>query len=198
MRAVTVLGIDPGFASTGWAAFTLTPNPPGDPIEGVIGMGLIGTKPAKGKVAVEADRLRRVGLLSVALRDLIERYRPIMVAMEAPSHVHGKGRGPNANTMFAMGLTYGAFGAVCELQRLPAVIYSPQKVKAAAAGAATAAKTDVQAAMDTRFQMPLATQHLAGVPKGMYEHPYDALAVAVTAAGEPLVRTALAYLGGQP
>lgn len=197
MRAVTILGVDPGFASTGWAAFSLTPNPPGVPIEGVLGMGCVGTKPATGKVPVEADRLRRVGLLTTALRDLIDRYRPILVAMEAPSHVHGKGRGPNANTMYAMGLTYGAFGAVCELQRLPVVIYSPQKVKAAAATVATASKSDVQAAMDTRFRMPLATQHLQGVARGKYEHPYDALAVAVTAAGEPLVRTALAYLGGQ-
>ena len=178
------LGFDPGFASFGWGVADLS-GPPG--AERVLALGVIRTKKGKGKILNRDDDHRRSGEIARALFGLAHEYRPSVVCAEALSH--GKGAG-GAVTMAKMGRAWGIVDALVEVYDVALLQVSPQDIKKACTGAASASKAEVQAALDHRFAGAV-SEALRGIrATRMHEHPVDALGAIVACLDDDRLRLA--------
>lgn len=165
MSDVRVLGIDPGFASFGWAIVEL-----GASSVRPVALGVIRTKPSPKKRRVRAtdDNVERCREISEAIARLLEEHLPVAIAAEAMSF-------PRSSAVAAkMAMAWGVVVDRATLLRLPIVQATPQEVKRALTGARDASKLDVRAELVRRF--PGLAGLLVGVPGGEHEHPLDALA----------------------
>lgn len=168
--SILVLGIDPGFANTGWAQLELggstTP-------EKLLAMGLIETEKSskKQKVLSSDDNYRRAREIAKALRKL---PRPTVICAESMSFPR------NSSAAAKVAMTWGVIADFCEVEDIPMLMTSPKELKRAVCSDATASKEDVQKALRLRFaDLPIGLLKEAGIPPSSQEHPYDALAAAV-------------------
>jgi crossover junction endodeoxyribonuclease RuvC len=150
--ALTILGIDPGTASTG---FGVVESGPGR-LTALSG-GVIST-------SARQPPERRLAAISRRLDELIAEHSPAALAIEDIFF------GRNVRTAFAVGQARGAILAVAGMRDLPCFAYTPQAIKLAVCGSGAAEKDQVQ-------RMVAALLHLPAPPES--DHAADALAVAI-------------------
>jgi crossover junction endodeoxyribonuclease RuvC len=150
--AITVLGIDPGTASTGYGVVVSA----GSRLR-AIEQGVIATRPG---IALE----RRLADIHARVGELLDEHSPDAVAVEELYF------GANVRTAFAVGQARGVVLLAAGQRGVPSRSYTPQAVKAAVCGHGRAEKDQV-ARMVTRLL------GLAAPPDS--DHAADALAVAI-------------------
>jgi crossover junction endodeoxyribonuclease RuvC len=149
---VTVLGIDPGTASTGFGVVES-----GNGRLRVVSGGVIET-------SAEEPLERRLAAISGALTGLIADHAPDALAIEEIFF------GKNVRTAFAVGQARGAVLAAAGAKGVPCFAYTPQAVKLAVCGHGGARKEQVQ-------RMVAALLGLERPPDS--DHAADALALAI-------------------
>ena len=173
MPTLRVLGLDPGFANTGWAIVDL-----GAEGESVVTMGVFCTKKndRKRNVSEVNETFDRAREIARFVQHLTANYDPFAVCFEAQSPVR------NSSASAKLGLTYGIIAAVTADRNLPVVAPSPQKVKKAMVGKNSATKEEIEAAVRALYKgSRKAFDRFDGdVPRSRREHGYDAVAVIVS------------------
>ncbi len=183
-----VLGIDPGFASVGYALLR-----PGTEGFVLLKMGVVRTekwKPSKKrpkatKPSASEDNVRRAQEIGSALLELLEGVDTICVeAMSFPR---------NASAAAKMAMFWGVLSTLALIRGLNVIQVSPQKIKIAVTGHNSAEKEEVQAALEKLFGAEsVDLSGITDVPKSLREHPFDALGAAVTCADHPEIAKLLA------
>ena len=179
-----VLGLDPGFASCGYAEMSLDSD--GHTID-VSRMGVIRTKKASKKrnLLQADDATRRTKELS-ALIGMMVRDCDI-VCSEALSEGFS-----NAITSKLMGMVWGVMTAHVQINGRPLLTVSPAALRSRLLLPPKASKDDLRDAMWGRFGQAKLQKLLLGTPKGQRQHAYDALAAAVTSLQDEQVLLLLA------
>jgi len=180
MKALRVIGIDPGFANFGWAVVDLFDVQPR-----AVLAGLISTEKADKKQNTYAahDNVRRAREIAALLRELIEAFTPLALCLEAMSF-------PRSSSVAAkMAMSWGVIAAQAERFSLPIVSISPQAIKLAVASNKSASKEDVARGVAAR--MSGIDVEVARVPRGKREHCYDAAASVLAARDSDVLRTLL-------
>lgn len=163
---VTILGLDIGFAITGYAVADAV----ADGRLKLRALGVIETKASDKKqrnvrsVDDVARRVREVGDaldLHVTTADL--------VTAEAFSYP------PNASSAAKLAMVWGVVIEQARIRNLAMFRATPQEIKLAVAGRANASKNAVEAALVERFGDLLVGDLLDGVPDGKHNHAFDAL-----------------------
>lgn len=178
-----ILGVDPGFASFGYAALGFEGTARVDEDRHVLHFGVIETQKRDG-AAVE-DSLRRTrelayeldGAIDDALKDGDEL---VVIAAEAMSFVR------SASTMAKVGMAWGALATVAMVRGVPLVQARPQEVHRHVTGLAKSSKLQVQQELIrlvprhacSRCIAPLSDCY-AALGLSRLEHAADALACAV-------------------
>jgi Holliday junction resolvasome RuvABC endonuclease subunit len=176
---IRVLGIDPGFASIGWAIVRLGRGEVSPEIEG---MGVFHTQKGDRKQGVLAsdDNFRRARELAVFFDEAVNDIH--VACSESMSYPR------NASNAAKVALCWGVLASLCEAKSLPMVQASPQEVKKVLCGKKDASKEDVQQALNVRFNwVPKKMLEEQKVTKSDLEHPYDALAAVVACARSEIV-----------
>jgi Holliday junction resolvasome RuvABC endonuclease subunit len=202
-RRVNILGIDPGFASVGYAVVSFEPdhNYVGVMRSGgtqVPVMGTIRTEKSDKKRSVKAsdDNLRRGREIHSALSFLMgpkpdthpaipfkfggEPLNIQAVCVESMSFPR------SASTAQKIGITWGIISAVSGWFDVPIVQASPQEIKKQVCGAKNASKENVQETLAGRFDIDLVL-----FPKTLREHPFDALGAVIACQDSEVIRMAL-------
>lgn len=179
--AALLLGIDPGFASLGWALVEVQLDE--QRAAQLVAVGVLRTKKAaKKKHALSSDdNVRRARELFAGLSALEQVWRPALLCVEAMSYPR------NASAAAKMSIAWGVVAALAELRELTVLQCSPQQLKVAACGAKDASKLDVLAALTRRY--PTLILKLADTPRGQWEHPVDALGAVHAALNTNVVKT---------
>jgi crossover junction endodeoxyribonuclease RuvC len=154
---LTVLGIDPGMASTGYGVIVSDCGR----LSAACG-GVIATAPTE-------PLERRLGTIFSELDALLTEHRPTAVAVEEIFF------GRNVRTAFAVGQARGVVLGAAGMRGVPCFAYTPQAVKLSVCGAGSAGKEQVQ-------RMVAALLGLGAAPEP--DHVADALAVAICHAGQ--------------
>jgi crossover junction endodeoxyribonuclease RuvC len=180
-RGALLLGIDPGFASLGWALVELQLEDDA-PVQ-LVAVGVLRTKKSARKRGTLAsdDNLRRARELYAGLSALERVWRPAVVCAESMSFPR------NAGAAAKMSIAWGVLAALTEARGLPLVQCSPQQLKRAVCESASASKLDVLGALTHRY--PALLLKLADTPRSLWEHPVDALGAVHAALGSEVVRT---------
>jgi crossover junction endodeoxyribonuclease RuvC len=173
-----VLGVDPGFASCGYAEVLLEKD-----TETVLRMGVIRTQRSgkKRRVLETEDMVRRGRELSSVLGMLVQ--DSAVVAAESLSYP------PSASSSAKLAMCWGVIVAHSQLAKVPILQASPQAIKKHVCDAGNATKDEVRRALQQRFgkhKLELAID--SDLPLGQYEHAYDALAAAVCCLDSDTVR----------
>jgi Holliday junction resolvasome RuvABC endonuclease subunit len=175
-----VLGLDSGFAASGYAVVELA-----DPLV-PIALGVIRTAASAKKLKVKAadDNMRRGREITKLINPTI-RSNIVAICMEAPSLPR------NASTSFKLGIYYGIIASLSEMHDVPVVQVTPQALKKGVCGKATASKDEIARALDLRFSRNFADELVQrGIPAGMHEHAYDALGTIVASEDSEVLRLA--------
>lgn len=183
-----VLGLDPGFASIGWAKVRIYSR-----TEEVIALGVFHTEKStkkQGVLSVE-DNVRRTREVACFFAEMcinrnLHKERVTVVCAESMSFPR------NASAAAKVAMSWGALVATLErCGDLPLVQASPQEVKLAVCGRKDASKLDVLQALRARYGAKFDRAcNAAGCPPSMLEHPVDALAVIVACLDSEVVRLA--------
>jgi len=178
-----VLGLDPGFASLGYAVLALGQG--GEP-DLVLRLGVIRTKKTdvKQRVLSADDNIRRARELARSLDNLFQIGVPDAIA---PNELEPRVRLVAAekmsfprNSMAAakMAISWGIIVANLTRRGQALLQATPQEIKRRVTGKATASKEEVQSAMVRRYGRGLGRM-VAKLPRGEHEHAFDALAAIV-------------------
>jgi Holliday junction resolvasome RuvABC endonuclease subunit len=185
---VIVLGLDPGFRAFGWVIVRIV-----DGVWEILALGVIRTKKTPGKKTLVRDDDARCG--AEIMRELLRitrQWPPDVICAESLTLVRairGKGGVP-VMPASKNSRAWGHVDALAEVLEVELLQAAPQTIKKKAAGAADASKSDVQAALDLRFNGAL-TRHLSAIrAKSMHEHPTDALGAIVALEHEGAFRSA--------
>jgi crossover junction endodeoxyribonuclease RuvC len=155
---MTVLGIDPGTASTGYGIVRSR----GQELVALAG-GVITTSPG------EPLELR-LGAIFTRLNELLDEHSPGAVAVEDIFF------GRNVRTAFAVGQARGIVLGAAGLRGIPCFAYTPQAIKLSVCGAGQADKGQVQRMVAALLGLPRPPEP---------DHAADALAVAICHATAP-------------
>ena len=173
-----LLGVDPGFALTGWALCEYD----GSKLT-VEACGLITTQKTAKRLVAD-DNIMRAQRIGAQLERLLvdpkgEPYVDL-VACEAMSYP------PSASTAAKMSLTFGVIAEQCRVMATPFVQFSPGHIKLASAGTKKASKARMAEALGVTF--PEAKGAMIGIPDSKKEHCWDAIGAAVTSLDTELVK----------
>lgn len=173
---ILVLGLDPGFASCGYAAMELDD----DGVIDVAEMGVIRTQPSpkKRKVLAVDDNVRRLQEIVKELDGLVGGAN--VVCAEAMSFPR------NASSSAKIGMVVGAVVTLCEAHGRVLLQATPQQIKKAVCGNKSASKEEVESAMLDKH--PAIDLLLKDVPRSQVQHAYDALAAAEACLDSETVR----------
>lgn len=183
MSSIYLLGLDPGFASLGYAVLKLAPDISDDRVEY---MGTIITEKSNKKRSVYAsdDNLRRAKEIRSALKKVVSdaalkakvetgyEGRVVGICAEAMSFPR------NAGSAAKVAMAWGIIASM----DLPVFQMSPQAIKLAVCGTKSASKSDVEEGLISMFRGKTGQNIellLKDLPKSKREHPYDALAAIV-------------------
>lgn len=147
-----ILGIDPGTVIMGYGIIAVE----GHQIR-MLEMDVI-------KMNGKKDMFERLGIINDVIKDLILRYKPHQVAIEAPFY------GKNIQSMLKLGRAQGIAIAVAISNKLPVAEYSPKKVKQSITGNGNATKEQIWKMLNSIMTLPKTIS---------YFDASDALAVAV-------------------
>jgi crossover junction endodeoxyribonuclease RuvC len=174
---MNVLGIDPGFASVGYAVVNISAE-----YDQVLAMGVIRTEKAnkKAKTRASEDNLVRAKEIAQELATLIDRHHITVICAETMSF-------PRSSSVAAkMAMCWGVIATLADRYNIPVTQASPQEIKVAVCGKKSASKQEVQTAIhalfpvtDQRVTNCVRTDILRDVPPSLREHPFDALAAVV-------------------
>jgi Holliday junction resolvasome RuvABC endonuclease subunit len=180
--SIIVLGVDPGFASLGYAALSLGA---GDAPR-LVAMGVVRTQKetARARLLAVEDNVRRTREIIGAIAKLFAVHDVRAIAAESMSF-------PRSSSVAAkVALVWGALITIAEMRRVPLLQCTPQSVKRWASGSSSCSKEDV--AFEVRLRCGNESEALlAGIPNGMHEHAWDAAACALVCAECDLVRALL-------
>jgi crossover junction endodeoxyribonuclease RuvC len=164
-----VMGVDTAIANVGWcvARMTSTALAP-------VAMGVIRTQPNAKKLGIRVgdDDWARSKTIAHALREVVKQHRPHILAVEAWSPPR------NAAAVGKIGRVFGVLVDMSLTDDLPVLHATPQEIKKAVTGKASAEKGEVIAALEEMFPGTLALVH--HLPAGVHEHAFDALGALVT------------------
>lgn len=178
-----VLGIDPGFASVGFAVVQLE----ADTTPDVMSMGVIRTekwkpqKPKKGQKALKQqkpsaseDNLRRAVEIYEHLDGLMRYHEVEALCVESMSFPR------NASAASKMAMCWGVIAALSVRFGVPVIQVTPKWIKLSVTGNPKAEKNEVQEALNEILGV-LETDGtgIDAVPRSLREHPYDALGAVV-------------------
>jgi Holliday junction resolvasome RuvABC endonuclease subunit len=154
------LGIDPGFASIGYAIVQIEP-------EKLIDLGVIRTEKSGKKRGVLAsdDNLRRAREIHKALLRKILGLRVVAICAESMSFPR------NASAAAKVAISWGVLASIAEQLAIPIVQASPQEIKRKLCGRKDASKADIEAAVRKLYKSPVEPN----VPRSLREHAWDAL-----------------------
>jgi len=176
---MVILGLDPGFASCGWALLDMRGAQPL-----ALASGVIRTKATTStKKRKCEDNVHRLQLITDELAMIHKKHRFALIAAEAQSWT----RHPNSDRAIAM--VWGVIASVAELYNCPVIQIRPQDVKAYLVKDATASKAALQAHVERNVEG--AQELLARIPASQQNHASDAMACALASTGEPLVKAVL-------
>jgi Holliday junction resolvasome RuvABC endonuclease subunit len=190
---LSLLGLDPGFANLGFAVVEFGPSAGGWGISRwrVVRFGVLRTEASskKRKVLAVEDNVRRALEIARCLRSLATCCpRTVAICAESMSF-------PRSSSVAAkVAMSWGAIASLSEAANIPILQASPQQVKHAVCGVKSATKEEVQAAVLAMY--PEIEALRAGIAKGLWEHPHDALAVAHLCLQSDVVRLTFAREGG--
>lgn len=182
-RSRILLGLDPGFASFGWALLHVGRHP-GEDV--VLGADVIHTEKSAKKREVRAsdDNVRRTRALLSALTALVDEHEPFAFAAESfspPRHASNA-----AKVAFAWGMVTTL--AHFTHDGLPVLQCSPQELKLAVCGSRSASKQAIEDALAARY--PGARTTLGKIRKDDLEHVWDAVGAAHACLDTEVVRMA--------
>lgn len=126
-----ILGIDPGTRRLGYGVLDVAPGGTSTRSFAYVECGVIAV-PAASEMSV------RLGVLGDALAEVIEEFRPHVVALELAFS------GRNVASALKLGLARGAIMLLAAQRGLPVNEYAPAKVKRVIVGHGRATKEDVQ------------------------------------------------------
>lgn len=152
---ITILGIDPGIADTGWGVIEKD----GQGNLTCLGYGLIKTK-AKTEIA------SRLEIINKELNKIIKKYKPKLTAVEQLFFCK------NVKTALVVGQARGVILFTSKQNKVPVVEFTPLQVKQAVATYGQASKIQVQ-------KMVKILLNLDELPKP--DDAADALAIAICA-----------------
>lgn len=182
---IPVLGLDPGFASIGYALVLLDGG--GRMIPQRMGVFHTEKSSAKRKVFASDDNVRRACEIYSFVRGLMT---------EGP---HGPVRAVCAETMSfprsssvaaKMAMCWGVLAALSQQLDVPILQASPMELKLRVAASKKASKEEVQAALEKTFGAEQLRVLCEGVTKTTLEHPYDALGAVVACRESEVLRLA--------
>ena len=191
-QAIHILGVDPGFANIGLVVVKLKSNK-----EFVKHVEAFVTKksPKKTRVLTTDDNLMRAKQIARRLRELDRKYRFRGIAAEAMSFPR------NASAAAKMSLAWGVLADLSEGAGIPIIQARPQAIRAALglqpkkAEGKDSAKNRTQVALRKRFKKFASLVERSGIPKGRWEHCYDALAAVVACLESPEIQWARSLNG---
>lgn len=180
-----VCGVDPGFASIGYSIVELLPQG-----ERVVALGVIRTQKSTKKQHVLAceDNFSRAREIAVALRRLVAVHGIRAICAEAMSFPR------QASVAAKIAMVWGILADLTADQNLPLVQPTPQQIKKALCGKASASKTEVEAAVRARYR----GLDLTGIPSGQHEHVFDSLAAVVASLDSEVLRALRQAVVPQP
>tara|TARA_R110000824_G_scaffold185510_1_gene366452 strand:- start:330 stop:896 length:567 start_codon:yes stop_codon:yes gene_type:complete len=167
-----VFGIDPGFASLGWAAIHFQNDGASQPRFRCDGAGVIRTKKTKEKIPLYRDNQDRAESIAQALLILTKEHSAILIAVEAESWTR------TASDKL-LGIARGVIYGMARAGNYPLEQYPPQLVRKELIGKQAVSKTDLEDWLRANVK-DLGT-HLDRLPKGQRNHAADAAGVAITA-----------------
>lgn len=193
---IRVLGLDPGFASCGYAEIVLAPRERSEMKTSVERLGVLRTqKSAKKKsMLVADDNTRRARELSALLGMMIGDSD--IVCAESLSHPRVK----RANGQWTIAvatscqnsMTWGVVVALAQHERKPLLQASPQEIRKRIGLEKKASKNDISDAMLKLFGEPALMELLSSVTSSQRVHAFDALAAAVACLDTDEIRLLLA------
>jgi len=177
------LGIDPGFASMGYALVEL-----GRASDRVVKMGVFETKKDTKKSTVLAanDNLRRCSEMAMFLEGLLRERSVVCFCVESMSFPR------NASTAAKIAMCWGVISALAAVHQVSISQCSPQMLKKNLCGARDASKEDVQAALTREF--PYLPGLVSSLAKSKHEHAFDALGAIVGVRDSDVLRLARSML----
>ena len=171
-RLPRVLGLDPGLAHFGWAVVEI-----GVDFERVLAVGVFRTKKSmrRRNVRASSDLHRRGVELARGLATVIATHGPIHAfCAEALSSPRG------ASAAGKLQRSWGIVDDIVAGFDAPLLEATPQELKVATAGRATASKADVMAAVEARYPGAEAlVRFRSGFPSGQWEHGFDAVGAVI-------------------
>ena len=177
MSKLTVLGLDPGFASMGWAVMQW------DGGWSVLRAGVWETKPSAKKLRMlqcEDNSHRAFALCRSTYTEIVsDNWAVDLICYEAPSFPR------NASVAAKMGIVYGIVWALIEQYQMCAYQLSPQQIKKALCGKVSASKADVQDAVAQRVHDVRCVELTV---KSKRNHIYDAIAAVLAADNSDVMR----------
>lgn len=179
-----VLGIDPGFASVGYALIDLLPEG-----EVLVRVGVLTTKKSLAKHAVYAsdDNFNRSREIYRGLADLVNaRERVMTICVESMSFPR------NASAAAKVAMSWGILASFSESLSIPLVQISPQEVKKHVCNDRKASKKEVFDAVCLRYKDFKPMCEAMKIPAGQLEHPTDALATVIAALDSDVLKLARA------
>jgi len=181
---IRLIGIDPGFASLGFAVVEVS----SDFRRSVVRdsdnkpmMGVLETEKSDKKRAVKAtdDNLRRT-------REMVRMLLPILAGQQIRAICAESMSFPrNSSASNKVGICWGIIGTLAEMMNLPIVQSSPQDIKKHVCGRRDASKEEIQEVMAKRFSLDLDS-----FLKSKREHCFDALGAVEAAMDSEIVRLA--------
>jgi Holliday junction resolvasome RuvABC endonuclease subunit len=166
-----VFGIDPGFASLGWAAIHFH-NEQGKPRFRCDGAGVIRTKKTKEKIPIYQDNQDRAENIAHTLYDLTQEHGAVLIAVEAESWTR------TASDKL-IGIARGVIYGMARTGGYPLEQYPPQLVRKELIGKQAVSKTDLEDWLLSNVEN--LGMYLDRLPKGQRNHAADAAGVAITA-----------------
>jgi crossover junction endodeoxyribonuclease RuvC len=127
-----ILGIDPGLSATGWGLLDVAP-------DGTASLRWGTVRPPAGTLS---ERLHQV---NIGVSDLIQRFRPDVVAIERP-FIH-----KNVKTAVMLGQAQAAAIIAAAAAQTPVHEYPPRQVKEAVTGLGSAEKSAVKRTLMSRL-----------------------------------------------
>lgn len=181
-----VLGIDPGFASLGWAVVELCPDPSG---YFVVDAGVFHTEKSSKRLNVRSscDNWRRAVEMHRHLKTLLVPFNIVAVCAEAMSFPR------NASAAGKMSMTWGVLAALLDDLSIPIAQATPQDIKLAVCGRKNADKAEVQAGVIQLVSLPL-----NGHPKADREHIADAIGAVIACEASEVMKMARNPRPGAP
>lgn len=180
-RPLWLVGIDGGLANFGISRAEVLP-------DGKLrfhGSDVWTSKPASKarRLRKADDEAERIAALTSYVHAVLVELRPVAVCIESKALPFGRCR---SSVVSALGRVRGVVDALCHIAGIPVLEETPQRLKIATAGTASASKADVQTAL-----VAMQPELSAMLPVSGRDHAADSCAAIVACRSADVVLAAL-------